>query len=284
MGRNFCLALLFFAASAALAQKPDASAETLRMEMVFWESVRGSSDPADFRAYLEQYPNGKFAPLARNRLAALTPRAPAPAPAPAAAPAVAVATATANANPRYPAAGDSWVYRLTDIAQRRATQQRKYTVTVSTSAEGGIVDHTILEGALPMESKHGKGSYLVTQGVTVLSPYLGLFEDLRPGAALVNVDTREDPTCRRAEVCEIEGRVMGRETISTPAGKFEAVKVTFRQVWRAGNSGNQGLPSRDVSLWYAPQVKRVVRVASRAATGYTVHPDFDLELISYKLQ
>lgn len=44
-----------------------ASAET-DAEVVFWESVRSSSDPADLRAYLEQYPNGKFAALARNRL------------------------------------------------------------------------------------------------------------------------------------------------------------------------------------------------------------------------
>ena len=46
-------------------------------EVVFWESVRASSDPADLRAYLEQYPNGKFAALARNRLAALS-RKPSP--------------------------------------------------------------------------------------------------------------------------------------------------------------------------------------------------------------
>ena len=278
MRRNFCLAVLCLAASAAFAQKPDASAEALRMEMVFWESVRGSSDPADFRAYLEQYPNGKFAPLARNRLAALTPK---PA-APAAAPAAPVPAAAAPV-PGYPRAGDSWVYRLTDIVQRQPARQRTYTVTVATSVEGGIVDHVMVDGTVPVEAKHGKGNYLVTQGVSVLAPYLGVFEDLRPGMALRNVNTYEDSTCRRAEVCEIEGRVMGRETISTPAGKFEAVKVTFRQVWRPGNSGNQGLPSRDVSLWYAPQVKRVVRVASRAATGYTVHPDFDLELVSYQL-
>jgi hypothetical protein len=46
-------------------------------EVMFWESVRESGDPADLRAYLEQYPNGKFAPLARNRLAAHS-RKPAP--------------------------------------------------------------------------------------------------------------------------------------------------------------------------------------------------------------
>jgi hypothetical protein len=53
-------------ASTAAASAPSAETEA---EVVFWESVRNSKDPADLRAYLEQYPNGKFAPLARNRLA-----------------------------------------------------------------------------------------------------------------------------------------------------------------------------------------------------------------------
>src|SRR5258708_2885948 len=35
--------------------------------MVFWESIAKSSDPADYRAYLETYPNGRFAALARVR-------------------------------------------------------------------------------------------------------------------------------------------------------------------------------------------------------------------------
>jgi hypothetical protein len=41
-------------------------------EPLFWDSIRNSRDPADFRAYLERYPNGEFAALARNRLAQLT--------------------------------------------------------------------------------------------------------------------------------------------------------------------------------------------------------------------
>lgn len=45
------------------------SAADTDAEILFWESVRNSNDPADFRAYLEQYPNGRFATLARNRLA-----------------------------------------------------------------------------------------------------------------------------------------------------------------------------------------------------------------------
>ena len=37
-------------------------------ETVFWESIRESSNPADFEAYLSLYPTGAYAPLARNRL------------------------------------------------------------------------------------------------------------------------------------------------------------------------------------------------------------------------
>lgn len=42
------------------------------LEVVFWNSIKDSASPADFSAYLEQYPNGAFAPLARNRLRATT--------------------------------------------------------------------------------------------------------------------------------------------------------------------------------------------------------------------
>ena len=37
-------------------------------EIVFWQSVSKSKDPDDFIAYLETYPNGAFAALARNKL------------------------------------------------------------------------------------------------------------------------------------------------------------------------------------------------------------------------
>ncbi len=45
-----------------------------RAEILFWESVREGNSAADLRAYLERFPNGTFAPLARARLAALQPR------------------------------------------------------------------------------------------------------------------------------------------------------------------------------------------------------------------
>ena len=77
------------AAPAAPASRPQSGEE-----VVFWESVRSSTNRAELEAYLAKYPEGTFAPLARARLDALAaadakraaesqpiPAAPTPAPA-----------------------------------------------------------------------------------------------------------------------------------------------------------------------------------------------------------
>ena len=65
---------------------PDAArviAEQLAVERVYWESVKDSEDPADIRAYLDQFQGGMFAALARNRLKRLEDATePSPPPAP----------------------------------------------------------------------------------------------------------------------------------------------------------------------------------------------------------
>jgi hypothetical protein len=51
----------------AVAAAPDPKA----VELVFWDSIKDSLRAADYEAYLEQYPDGNFATLARARLAEL---------------------------------------------------------------------------------------------------------------------------------------------------------------------------------------------------------------------
>jgi uncharacterized caspase-like protein len=60
------------------APQPSASSATSsgagsdgQKEVLFWESIVKSTSPEDFKAYLDQYPNGTYAGLARNRIAQL---------------------------------------------------------------------------------------------------------------------------------------------------------------------------------------------------------------------
>jgi len=46
-----------------------ANAQASADEMLFWESVRNSKSAVELQAYLDRWPNGVFAPIARNRIA-----------------------------------------------------------------------------------------------------------------------------------------------------------------------------------------------------------------------
>ncbi|MBZ0217932.1 MAG: PDZ domain-containing protein, partial [Fimbriimonadaceae bacterium] len=51
-----------YAAGTVQSQNDDA------VEIEFWQSIKNSTDPAEYRAYLSAFPDGHFAPLARLRL------------------------------------------------------------------------------------------------------------------------------------------------------------------------------------------------------------------------
>lgn len=57
-------------ASAQTAMQNTQNADLIAIELAYWESIKGSQNLADFRAYLEKYPDGQFAALAKNRIAA----------------------------------------------------------------------------------------------------------------------------------------------------------------------------------------------------------------------
>ena len=53
-----------------------AAANAEAVELAYWNSIAGSGNTADFDSYLAQYPQGKFADLARNKLKATKTMAP----------------------------------------------------------------------------------------------------------------------------------------------------------------------------------------------------------------
>ena len=274
MTRAFFLAVLLSLAGSAGAQAPDRATEELRAEMVFWESVRSSSDPADFRAYLEQYPNGKFAVLARNRLSALAPQPAIPAPA---------AAPPAPSAPTAVSVGDTWTYRVTRGGRQRASQEVKLaSVTADTLVE------ELLEQGAAQRLEHRRGTYLAPAGsLTVFSPYLAILQplSLTPGLQM-RVDNLDARTCNAGWTCSVRARVLGRERVQVPAGSFEAIRIEITQSWTSPSQTNDRGESvqRSLSVWYAPEVKRAVRTISRGTPSAFVDTQYELELTSYQVK
>ena len=129
---------------------------------------------------------------------------------------------------------------------------------------------------------------MVEQVVSVFSPYLVVFEDLKPGDRIWRVTEHDGLLLRLAALLDA-GRVEGRETLELAAGSFDTIKVTIDQniqrrraygprwehldahpddlVFAAGKARSQG---------HEPRVSRPVRTPFFAT--------YDLELVSYQLQ
>lgn len=280
MMRALCLALLLALASAAGAQTGDKAAEELRAEMVFWESIRSSTDPADFRAYVEQYPQGRFAALARNRLAALTPQPAAPATAPAAA---TPSSAPRSSAPGALAVGDTWTYRVT----RRGAPATTEEVKVASVAHNAVVEDILGDGPV-RRVEHRPGAYLTPSGnLTIFSPYLAA---LQPSAATpglqLRVENLDSRTCNAGWSCSLRARVIGRDRVSVPAGSFDATRVEITQSWTSPTQTHDRgeMVSRTLTVWYVPEVRRAVKFQSRGGESRFVYTQYEVELASYELK
>ena len=278
----FAVIAMGFGATASRAQTTPPSGDSA-VEMMFWESVRGSTDPADFRAYLEKYPNGSFAPLARNRLAALgqaqgSSQASAPA-APRARP----------SSSRLPSEGDTWTYRLTEPKRVDGPKQRNYTVKVFAASASGISEEYAIEGDASGQWTHNGARDVVPVGRPLFAPYLAAFGDLPSGGTLGRVQVVEG-ACGSTFLCQASASVVRWETINVPAGTFDTVRVEVEHSWRpaaiSGAHSAQSLGARKLTVWYSTAAKRAVKFSSRATMGQyaPIETDFELELTSYQLK
>ena len=69
-----CLAsALLVALSVTMGQPVRAQGVTDPGDLAFWQSIQNSTNPAEYRAYLQVYPTGRFAELARLRANGSTP-------------------------------------------------------------------------------------------------------------------------------------------------------------------------------------------------------------------
>jgi hypothetical protein len=169
-------------------------------------------------------------------------------------------------------------------------REQRYTVSVAAVSETLVTERYALDGGLSGRARHRRGAYLVALGPALFSPYLAVFEELSPGARLGSIAVREG-ACAPEYICSATGRVEGREQVEVPAGRFDAIKLSIEEMWRAGSAagGSQAAQmngGRLLTIWYAPKAKRAVKYSSRLTIGDLppIDVNFDLELTSYQVK
>lgn len=53
--------------ASAVAAAPSVRAQDAAADLAFWQSIQNSNNPREYQLYLQAFPNGRFAPLARER-------------------------------------------------------------------------------------------------------------------------------------------------------------------------------------------------------------------------
>lgn len=135
---------------------PAAPVDPAAIELSYWDSIKGSTDPADFRAYLEKYPGGQFAALARNKINRLRP----------------AAEPTEPASPSGGGADSSQGQAAPNRADGGAgnDKPRSYRAGGGRPISGGVLNSKAVskpEPAYPSVAKAARASGLVTVQVTV---------------------------------------------------------------------------------------------------------------------
>jgi hypothetical protein len=252
-------------------------------ELAYWDSIKGSTSAADFRAYLEQFPKGKFAVLARNRIGTMEPQV-------AAVRSAAIGTSSALRD--LPKIGDTWTYDILDRGRKTDT----LTVSIAGVSPEGRITEKLARAKFPnfstkrtFEPEFNPRTYqeIDTPGQMYLpefSPYISPdasmigknWDDLSPALTSGVSDTRRETWSMRMEI-------VGSEKIRVPAGEFMTIKV--EGVTEPHSYNGVGSGSLKLTYWYAPQVKRTIRFVREVRVSY--HPlrqEEIYELANYKLK
>ncbi|KQV87965.1 caspase family protein [Rhizobacter sp. Root1221] len=264
---------------AAAAREPAPDQEAAG-ELAFWNSIQASNRADEYRAYLRQYPNGRFAMLAQTRIAALAPAPPAP---PAAAPASQVAPAAPQAaRPELlPRPGDTWRYRVQDqfrlgdlyvTARVNAVTDEGVAETWTTTSDAQV------RTALAPRSLGFHALPDWTLAPPEFAPYLQASGLLRAGQVIVDQQRRIGQVLVPMKVS-----VEGEEDVTVAAGRFRATKLVLRGQGVQTRGGTRSAVLTEQIVWYAPEVKRIVKQTISTRVGNVLREASSFELMEAKL-
>jgi hypothetical protein len=190
-----------------------------------------------------------------------------------------------------PQVGDTWTYVVRDMKYNPEDRTRRFVHTVRSSARSAVVEVVTAKGAEVGHSSYSPEFTATYRGGVELlefAPYAGAFHSLRPGerfgtVKIQGLEAHSAWVSGEPPYSFDSGRVIGNEQVTVPAGTFDAlrVEVTGRvsNLALGGSAIVRGFSPFTQTVWYAPQVKRVVK---SFATGPNFATQYELE--SYALR
>jgi hypothetical protein len=217
-------------------------------EFAFWERVKEANEPGPLEEYLQRYPSGEFSELAQLRLDTLLSQQ--------GEKRIEVASQTGNpfshgfmrADTKFKV-GDFYAYRMLDPVTRVQRRIFKGLVTAVTDTEVIIDDGAIVLDLMGNTKKNREGLQFTDNQNMPVEFYVG-----KKWSTQYRYFNPKNPKMRL--MGEIEYKIVGRETITVPAGTFDCFKIQG-----VGEVGPVTSVKSEVhfTTWYAPdKVRRAV--------------------------
>jgi TIR domain len=205
---------------------------------------------------------------------------PAPIPAPAVSPEAARPVESAAGTPRV---GESWTYRTS--GKWPTSPKRNIVIAVQSVTNGVVTDGLRAEGmAADVRRSTGAQPMFMSWNEigTEFSPYLAAYNDMNSLGTLRGFATPDVGAYWTQ--WHSEGKVIGQETVSVPAGSFQAHKVEVWSNRRAtGGPTQAGIEPVRIHylIWYAPSAKRYVKMQRRVISASGAENERDVfELVA----
>jgi hypothetical protein len=244
-------------------------------ELTFWERVKETKEPGRLEEYLQRYPSGEFSELAQLRLETVLSRqgekrieVPSQAGNP-------FSQGFVRADTAFKV-GDFHSYRVLDPVTRQQRGRFKGLVTAVTDSDVIIDDGALVLDLMGNTKKNREGFRFTDNQNMPLEFYVGKKWTTRYRM----FPPKGNPRVRWT--AEIEYKIVGRETITVPAGTFDCFKVQG-----LGEAGPITFAKSEVhhTTWYAPERVRlpiahdVIRIHPPQSNG---RPSRRSELVAFK--
>ncbi len=182
-----------------------------------------------------------------------------------------------------PRVGESWTYRTS--GKWPTSPKRNIVIAVQSVANGVVTDGLRAEG-LAADVRRSTGAtpmFMSWNEIgTEFSPYLAAYKDMSSLGTLRGFATPDVGAYWTQ--WHSEGKVVGQETVTVPAGSFQAHKVEVWSNRRAtGGPTQAGIEPVRIQylIWYAPSAKRYVKMQRRVISASGAENERDVfELVA----